>query len=153
MHNVSMTSFFWCEPSEFGDWLLLRTVLRYFWMTFLTHACNLKELQVCLYWREYIYIYIYIYICRSGLMVLIFSFRTLMFWLAVLYHVRHCYVMTTHQPLLSLDTRFANASFDWLKAVFLQLYVKHGKVHAIAYAPSRTVRRIRVLIKKTISTF
>ena len=75
------------------------------------NTCNLKELQVCLYWR--VNIYIYIYICRSGC-VLIFSFRKL-FWLTVFYHERDCYVMTTRQPYFNRDYKitFCKREF-WL---------------------------------------
>ena len=90
------------------------------------NTCNLKELQVCLYWREYIYIYILLEftfshsaLLRNNMYVdlgyLIFSFRTLMFWLAILYHVGHCYVMTTRQPYFNRDYKITFCKCElWL---------------------------------------
>ena len=76
----------------------------------------------------WVYIYIYILLeftfshralLRNNMYVdlgyLIFSFRTLMFWLAILYHVGHCYVMTTRQPYFNRDYKITFCKCElWL---------------------------------------
>ena len=102
---------------------------------------------------------------------LILSFRTLMFWLVVLYHVRHYYVVTKRQQCFNIHvviflqhgyySMASPTTWKWQKSRLMILYVgnssRRNKLHYTAtnrkYWKAEIVNRTRRFLAKPNANF